>query len=186
MRLGARLPCNLLERFNYSQQEYYNMLSKVLFGNFLLSLFQLWFIYVNEGLILKFWILWTDLKDVFLKCLFALLNLFGKDLQFTLFLCAVPEKKIPLEGGGSFFGGPEGCFCGFIAFWKLRCFPKSTKTLFLASLNLFERRYFAIFIATLRLLFLVFITSLILKGFRRIHQWMMQTLFMIGIWIKRT
>lgn len=141
MRLGARLPCNLLERFNYSQQEYYNMLSKVLFGNFLLSLFQLWFIYVNEGLILKFWILWTDLKDVFLKCLFALLSLFGKDLQFTLFLCAVPEKKIPLEGGGSFFGGPEGCFCGFIAFWKLRCFPKSTKTLFLASLNLFERRY---------------------------------------------
>lgn len=58
MRLGARLPCNLLERFNYSQQEYYNMLSKVMFGNFLLSLFQLWFIYVNEGLILKFWILW--------------------------------------------------------------------------------------------------------------------------------
>lgn len=54
MRLEARLPYDLLERFNYSQQEYYNMLSKVLFGKFLLSLFQLWFIYVNEGLILKF------------------------------------------------------------------------------------------------------------------------------------
>lgn len=102
------------------------------------------------------------------------------------FYAQFQKRKSPWRGGGSFFGGPEGCFCGFIAFWKLRCFPKSTKTLFLASLNLFERRYFAIFIATLRLLFLVFITSLILKGFRRIHQWMMQTLFMIGIWIKRT
>lgn len=51
------------------------------------------------------------------------------------------QKKNPPGGGGG-FGGPEGCFCGFIAFWKLRCFPKSTKTLFLASLNLFERRYF--------------------------------------------
>lgn len=102
----------------------------------------------------------------------------------TLFMRSSRKKNPP--GGGSFFGGPEGCFCGFIAFWKLRCFPKSTKTLFLASLNHFERRYFAIFIATLRLLFLVLITSLILKGFRRFHQWMMQTLFMIGIWIKRT
>lgn len=122
-------------------------------------------------------------KRRFFKCLFALLSLFGKDLQFTLFYAQFQKKKSPRGGGG---GGPEGCFCGFIAFWKLRCFPKSTKTLFLASLNLFERRYFAIFIATLRLLFLVFITSLILKGFRRFHQWMMQTLFMIGIWIKRT
>lgn len=96
------------------------------------------------------------------------------------------SRKKNSGGGGEFFGRLEGCFCGFIAFWKLRCFPKSTKTLFLASLHLFERRYFAIFVATLRLLFLFLITSLILKGFRRIHQWMMQTLFMIGIWIKRT
>lgn len=124
MRLGARLPCNLSERFNYSQQEYYNMLSKVLFGNFLLSLFQLWFIYVNEGLILKFWILWTDLKDVFLKCLFALLSLFGKDLQFTLFLCAVPEKKIPLEGGGEFFWRAGGVLLWLYCFLKIKVFSK--------------------------------------------------------------
>lgn len=124
MRLGAQLPCNLLERFNYSQQEYYNMLSKVLFGNFLLSLFQLWFIYVNEGLILKFWILWTDLKDVFLKCLFALLSLFGKDLQFTLFLCAVPEKKTPLEGGGEFFWRAGGVLLWLYCFLKIKVFSK--------------------------------------------------------------
>lgn len=125
-------------------------------------------------------------KRRFFKMPFCAIEPFWKGLTIhTLFMRSSRKKKSPW-GGGSFFGGPEGCFCGFVAFWKLRCFPKSTKTLFLASLHLFERRYFAIFVATLRLLFLFLITSLILKGFRRIHQWMMQTLFMIGIWIKRT
>lgn len=124
-------------------------------------------------------------KRRFFKMPFCAIEPFWKGLTIhTLFMRSSRKKNPP--GGGEFFWRAGGVLLWLYCFWKLRCFPKSTKTLFLASLNLFERRYFAIFIATLRLLFLVFITSLILKGFRRIHQWMMQTLFMIGIWIKRT
>lgn len=124
MRLGARLPCNLLERFNYSQQEYYNMLSKVLFGNFLLSLFQLWFIYVNEGLILKFWILWTDLKDVFFLMPFCAIEPFWKGLTIhTLFMRSSRKKKIPRVWGGVFLAGRRGDL-GLYCFLKIKVFSK--------------------------------------------------------------
>lgn len=124
MRLGARLPCNLLERFNYSQQEYYNMLSKVLFGNFLLSLFQLWFIYVNEGLILKFWILWTDLKDVFFKMPFCAIEPFWKGLTIHTLFMRSSRKKNPPGGGGEFFWRAGGVLLWLYCFLKIKVFSK--------------------------------------------------------------
>lgn len=56
-----------------------------------------------------------DLKDVFFKMFFCVIEFFWKGfIIYIFFMCSF--RKENFFGGGGGFGGLEGCFCGFIVF----------------------------------------------------------------------